>query len=464
MKLTINTLSVILILASAEPLVGQTFERTYGGSDEDCGSSVSQTVDGGYVVAGYTGSFGPSFDVYLVKTDASGDTIWTRTFGGASDDRAYSVAQTADDGYVVAGYTASFGAGFDVYLVKTDASGDTIWTRTYGGVSGDFGYGVAQTVDGGFVIVGNTQSFGVGSDDIYLVKTDASGDTMWTRTFGGTDSDRGLSVVQAADSGYVITGCTRSSGAGNYDVWLIKTDASGDTFWTRTYGGSGDDEGLSVKQAADGGYIIVGITESFGAGDYDVWLIKTDASGDTMWTRTFGSVSVDVGRSVSSTADGGYIIAGETESFGAGWTDVWLIKTDASGDTIWTRTYGGTDSDEGRSGVQTADGGYAVTGLTESLGAGDYDVWLIKTDASGLVAVAEPEPPVAHKPLGATIVRAVLFLPEAPGGLLDISGQEVLDLRAGANDVSRLSPGVYFVREAQAQAQAQAVREVVIAR
>jgi len=377
-----NVIISILLLLAGVCLAG--WERTYGGGSYDKGRSVAQTSDGGYIIAGYTYSFGAgNYDVYLVKTDAVGDTIWTRTYGGSDRDDGYSVAQTSDGGYIVAGYTESFGAGSkDVYLVKTDAVGDTIWTRTYGGSDWDEGYSVAQTSDGGYIVAGRTESFGAGSADVYLVKTDAVGDTIWTRTYGGSDNDRGYSVAQTSDGGYIVAGVyDYDLEAGTGDVYLVKTDAVGDTIWTRTYGGNDNDMGYSVAQTSDGGYIVAGWTESFGAGGDDVYLVKTDAVGDTIWMRTYGGSGDDVGFSVAQTSDGGYNVAGWTESFGVGGDDVYLVKTDAVGDTIWTRTYGGSGDDGGASVAQMSDGGYIVAGETESFSAGGSDVYLIKTNA-----------------------------------------------------------------------------------
>jgi hypothetical protein len=276
---------------------------------------------------------------------------------------------------------------------------------------------------------------------------------MWTRTYGGRYNDRGYSVAQTTDGGYVITGYTCSFGVNNYeDVWLLRTDANGDTLWARTYGGRYPDHGNSVQQTIDGGYVIAGRTYSYGFVGGDVWLIKTDVGGDTIWTRTYGDTDYDYGRSVAQTADGGYIIVGHAESYGAGEADVYLIKTGASGDTIWTRTYGGTDRDKGYSVHQTTDGGYIVTGYTGSFGAGRRDVWLIKTDSAGRATVATTtEPPIAHKP-APTIVHAILYLEpeihsqESEISLLDIAGRKVMDLQPGPNDVRHLAPGVYFVR------------------
>jgi hypothetical protein len=368
-----------------------TFQRTYGGTGYDAGSEVRQTTDGGYVVAGITSSSGAGdHDSYLVKTNANGDTLWTRTFGSRLYDQGCSVAPTADGGYIITGVADSIGAGdYDVYLVKTDAQGDTLWTRTFGGDTCDWGKSVRQTADGGYVIAAETWSFGAGLTDVYLIRTDGAGDTLWTRTFGGANYEEVYSVQQTADGGYIIAGSTSSFGAGG-DVYLIKTNANGDTQWTRTFGGTASDGGNSVQQTSDGGYIVTGTTSSFGTGS-DVYLIRTNPDGETLWTRTFGGAGSDCGYSVCQTAGGGYIIAGFTTSFGAGGVDVYLIKTDSSGDTLWTKTFGGADYDMSSSVQQTADGGYIVTGTTASSGAGGNDVYLIKTDSLGRVAVTEPK-------------------------------------------------------------------------
>jgi hypothetical protein len=187
---------------------------------------------------------------------------------------------------------------------------DTLWTRTYGGSNDDYAWSVEQTADGGYIVAGSTNSFGAGDFDCYLVKTNSQGDTLWTRTYGGSDDDRATSIQQTADGGYIVAGFTLSFGAGSGDFYLVKTNSLGDTLWTRTYGGSSDDKGFSVQRTADGGYIVAGFTLSFGAGGYDFYLVKTNSQGDTLWTRTYGGSNQDEARSAQQTADGGYIVAG----------------------------------------------------------------------------------------------------------------------------------------------------------
>jgi hypothetical protein len=358
------------------------FAKTYGGTDWDWARSVQQTSDGGYIVAGGTYSFGAgSADIILIKTDANGNIQWAKTYGGTYSDYAYSVQQTSDGGYIVAGLTDSFGAGYeDIFLIKTDASGNLQWAKTYGGTYWDVAYSVQQTSDGGYIVAGYTGSFGAGYEDIFLIKTDANGNIIWARTYGGTYEDRAYSVQQTSDGGYIVAGYTA---AGWHEVLLIKTDANGNIIWAKTYGGTSWDEAFSVQQTSDGGYIVAGYTGSFGAGYSNVFLVKTDAYGNIMWAKTYGVTDLDWAFSVQQTSDGRYIVAGITYSFGVDSGDIFLIKTYANGNVQWAKTYGGTGDEWAYSVQQTSDGGYIVAGYTGSFGAGWYDIFLMKTDANG---------------------------------------------------------------------------------
>ena len=371
------TIVFVCCVSANEPEIA--WSKTFGGADKDMGNSVHQTSDGGYIIAGETESFGAGYrDVYLVKTDENGNEEWSKTFGGADEDMGNSVQQTLDDGYIIVGLTRSPGAGHaDVYLIKTDENGNEEWNKTFGGQKTDFGYSLQQTSDGGYIITGITSSFGAGYADVYLVKTDENGNEEWSKTFGGKSADYGFSGQQTSDGGYILAGWTTSFGTGDVDIYLVKTDETGNEEWSKTFGGAGYDECQSVQQTLDGGYIIAGLTHSFGAGG-DVYLIKTDENGNEVWSKIFGGSAVDYCYQVKQIPEGGYIIIGTTYSFGAGGKDIYFMKTDSDGNVEWTRTFGGSDQDEGLSVQQVSDGGYIIAGLTVSFGAGDKDVWLIK--------------------------------------------------------------------------------------
>jgi len=390
------------ICAVLSPCSGQiTFERTYGGINSDRGYAVEQTPDGGYIVVGQTLSFGVGgLDVYVVRTDSFGNTVWAATLGGSGDDVGRCVCETGDGGYIVTGSTESTGAGsLDVYLAKIDSLGNPIWESTYGGSGADWGGCVRQTSDGGYIIAGYTSSFGSGAKDLYMVKTDSLGGVIWDVIYGGPLDDWGYSVQQTLDGGYIAVGATESSGAGSLDVYIVRTDYLGDSLWSTTYGGLSNDAGHCVQETQDGDYVIAGFIDPLSGSDYDILLMKIDSSGSTVWSTTHGGIYAEWGYWVTETQDGGYAVAGMTWSFGAGWTDVYLVKTDSLGQLLWGRTYGGSAFDWGFCVCQTSDGGYIVSGHTPSFGAGESDVYLIKTDENGLTGIEEAsrEPSVSRR-------------------------------------------------------------------
>jgi len=219
-------------------------------------------------------------------------------------------------------------------LIKTNSQGIEEWNHTFGGSGHDLGSSVKETSDGGFIITGSTDSHGNGLNDIWLIKTNSQGIEEWNQTFGGPQDDRGYSVQETTDSGFIITGYTDSFGNGSYDFWLIKTNSQGIEEWNQTFGGFHSDLGFSVQQITDGGFVLTGYTMSFGNGDSDVWLIKTNSQGIEEWNHTFGGNTRDSGLSVKETSDGGFIITGSTDSYGNGESDFWLIKTDPLGNTV----------------------------------------------------------------------------------------------------------------------------------
>jgi hypothetical protein len=465
MKARLTALTIPAVLLLPLSLYAQiTFERTYGGTEDDGGQSVVQTAEGGYYVVGYTYSTGSGgADVFVVATDPSGEERWTQTFGGAQDDYGYGVAMTAHGDCLAAGYLVTQGNA-DVTLHGNTADGGQLLIKVLGGSRDDMAYSVARNSDGGFLVGGATYSFGAGTPNAYVLRTDSLGDTLWTRTYGGAGEDYAFSARQTADSGFIICGTTYSYGAGQSDIYLIKTDAAGDTQWTQTYGGAQPEHGHSVQQTADSGYIICGTTLSFGAGAADIWLIRTDANGDTLWTRTFGGDTADLGHSVAQTADHGFILCGQTASFGAGNYDAWLIKTDSTGDTLWTRAFGGGSDDVGYSVQPTTDGGYIVAGATRSLGAGGADFYLIKTDGEGHVAVAEPKAcctrasslSLSCEPNPTSGTTRISLAPQTSSSkplalrIYDSQGHVVLTRQVSTSsfplDLRALPSGAYFIR------------------
>jgi len=367
------------------------FCKAIGGPEDDRGASLIQTSDGGYAIAGTTNSFGAGeADIYVVKLDANGNLQWTKIIGGQSWDEGRYLIQTSDGGYVITGYTYSFGAGdWDVYVVKLDANGNLQWTKTIGGKNYDGGISLIQTSDGGYAIAGSTTSFGAGGEDVYVVKLDANGNLQWTKTIGGLNRDWSSSLIQTSDGGYAIAGSTTSFGAGEADVYVVKLDANGNLQWTKTIGGPKDDGGASLIQTSDGGYAIAGSTRSFGEGRGDVYVVKLDANGNLQWTKTIGKLYSEEGYSLIQTSDGGYAIAGATKSFGAGKWDVYVVKLDANGNLQWAKTIGGPGNDgfsfsyTSADIIQTSDGGYVIAGTTSSFGAGETDVYVIKLDKNG---------------------------------------------------------------------------------
>ena len=379
-----------LLIFSVTPLVGANstmWSQTYGGSGHNDSNSLVETSDGGYAIAGYTDSFGAgNNDFWLVKTDATGTQEWNQTYGGTGNDYAYSVVETSDGGYAIAGYTDSFGAGNnDFWLVKTDATGTQEWNQTYGGTGYDVCFSLIQTSDNGFALAGYTDSVSTGGYDFWMVKTDEYGNADWSNAYGELGDDIAYSLIETSDGGYALAGYTDFLTAGNDDFCLIKVTSTGTLAWNKAYGGTENERASSIIELSTGEFVLAGYTNSFGAGNNDYWLIKTTAIGTLEWNQTYGGPNVEYANQLLATPDGGYALAGTTNSFGAGEYDFWLVKTDTNGNLAWDQTYGGTGYDVANSLVETSDGGYSLTGPTRSFGSGLSSFWLVKTDENGII-------------------------------------------------------------------------------
>jgi hypothetical protein len=363
---------------SSFPLPDTLWTRTYGGPDQEDGRQVI-AFNAGYVIGGRTRSFGAgNVDVYVIRVALNGDTVWTRTFGGAYNDGAVALTETADSCVAVA-YTSAFNTGNpDAHLVKLNAGGVVLWAKTYGGLTGEACWSVAATPDRGYILTGSAQG------DAFLLKTGETGDTTWIRYFGGSASEAGYAVRTTPDNGYILAGATESYGAGASDAWLVKTDSVGSQTWAKTFGGISDDIAWQAEVNSDGGFSLVGETWSYGPGtpDYsNLFLVKTNGQGDTIWTRNYGGIMGDGGYSIRELPSHKTIVAGYTETGGFGAADLWLLKLNDRGDTLAASVYGGTADDKGAWVLPTPDLGYLVCGTTGSFGQGGNDIWLLKIAA-----------------------------------------------------------------------------------
>ena len=400
------------------PISGEVqWVKNYGGSGEDTAQSVIQTSDGGYAVLGYSNSTDGDLtgktmavnDFWLLKLDSEGELQWSKTYGGSKDDKGQSVIQTLDGGYAIVGYAmsddgdGSNNEGFhDNWILRLDGSGNILWERSFGFSGHDHSYDVIQTDDGGFFFAGFldvTQSngegnFGKGSGltrhgvgEFWGTKLDANGNLQWRRYFGGTNNDRAHGVVQADDGGYVMAGFSESDDfdisntKGSYDFWVVKVDKNGSMLWESSFGGTGIEIAYDITKTQDGGYAIVGNTFSTDTdisknnGESDLWLIKIDDGGNLLWEKTFGGSGFEAGNGLYTTAAEGFVIAGNSKSTDGdttennGENDLWVLKTDAEGNLLHQQSFGGSQLDFGYDILETQDGSVVLVG---SIGSEDF--------------------------------------------------------------------------------------------
>jgi uncharacterized delta-60 repeat protein len=317
---------------------------------------------------------------------------WARTYGGNSYDYAHSFQQTSDGGYIIAGNTSSFNTGYDddIWILKLSSDGEIEWQKTYGGDKSDSVSFIQQTSDGGYIIAGNTSSFNTGyDDDIWILKLSSDGDIEWQKTYGGDKSDSISFIQQTSDGGYIVAGSTDSFGAGESDIWFLKLSSDGDIEWQKTYGGDKSDSISFIQQTGDGGYIAAGSTGSSGAGEIDIWFLKLSSDGAIEWQKTYGGDKSDSVSFIQQTGDRGYIVAGSTGSFGAEGSDFWILKLSSDGAIEWQKTYVGDKSYSASFIQQTGDGGYIVAGSAYSGGewGGNSEgyIWILKLSSTGAI-------------------------------------------------------------------------------
>jgi hypothetical protein len=378
------------------------WEKCIGGTDMEYGYCVKPTHDNGFIVAGTSNSVGfelpanhGSYDAYIVKLSATGAILWQTMVGRAGADYANAILQTEDDGYVMVGSTSSSDSafagnhgGFDVLVARLSADGLIEWQTLLGGSGDDYGYDISRTFDSGYIIAGRTASadgnitLNHGGYDYWVVKLSVTGSLQWQRTFGGSSDDNAVSIRQTADSGYIIAGDSysadgdKSSSRGGEDYWVLKLSPAGDIQWQKTLGGTGSDYAQAVRQTYDGGYIVAGgsnsadgdITAAVGAGDY--WVVKLSATGAITWQQSLGSAADDAANAIEVTSDGGYIVAGWVSAgsgdvTGArGQADYWLVKLSAGGTMQWQKCMGSIGNENAYSVSEAATGEYIVAGYS----------------------------------------------------------------------------------------------------
>ncbi|MCD6017303.1 MAG: hypothetical protein K0S53_424 [Bacteroidetes bacterium] len=382
------TLTLIIFIISLVCSSQTYFQKSYNKPLDQEGQDVLPTPDGGYLIAGYTNtSLLYDCDLMILKTDASGNEVWTKTYGGSKPDFPYHMLATNDGNYFLVGYSQSYGGGdMDILLQKIDPSGNEIWLKTYGGNGNDYARDITATTDGNYMIVGSSNSSSTTGQNANLIKIDPAGDVIWSKTYGGSANDHGCIVKQCSDGGYIMLGQTYSYGIGNGDAWLVKMNSTGDTTWTKTFGGSQNDEGISLTVNSDNSFTFV-VRDSSNAGkDIDTRVIKTSSTGSIIWDKTYGGNKKDTPKMIQPTSDGGYIIAAISRSFGWINPDMWFLKLTSSGDTTWTRHYGGSNNEHAYTARELADGSFISVGKTTSYGP-TMDPILLKINSNGTLTV-----------------------------------------------------------------------------
>jgi hypothetical protein len=384
--------AIVLLYSAATQLCAQSadnkhFQYTFGGGKKDFLYSTVETDDKGFISVGYTESFGAgNFDMYVIKSNSEGKLEWSKTYGGNKEDYGRSVVKSQDGkGYLLLGYSNSFSENsyFDIYLIKIDLQGDTLWSRYYGLDRSEYGYSIIATKDGGYMLLGEVINNinGEKNADVMLVKISAEGEFEWSKIYGGNLTDYLYSIEQLADGSYLMGGETNSFGAGEWDFLAVKIDVEGKLLLAKTYGALVTDYGRFASSTSDGGMLIGGNSYNFGAGDMDFVLVKTDKDGKIEWSQSYGDVGAEYMLDMKKMPEGGFVISGYTNSFGSQVEDIFLLNIREDGKINWAKTMGGEFGDYGVSVLPTSDHAIVVTGNTKSFGVKSDDCFIFKVES-----------------------------------------------------------------------------------
>jgi uncharacterized delta-60 repeat protein len=357
------------------------WDKTYGADKEDKAYDVVALKDGTIAMAGATRSFSlGKEDIYVLKTDAKGKMLWEKRLGKARKDIAYAIDDAPGKALYIAGTSKSYSkeGDYDMIVMKLDSNGNVLWGKSLGGAGKDQGYGVVTTRDGGCVVVGKTKSFGHGHYDAYVVKLSSDGKVLWSKAFGGESNDEAQAVTQLADGSLIITGGTESFGAGEFDFYIIKLAANGKKLWERYYGEKKEDMLNCVTPSAKGGFTAAGYTRSYHSHKKDLNVMRCDKDGNILWHKIVGKQNHEIANDIVSMPDDGVLVVGSDKSKGHGKNDIYVLTFDAGGKLTFEKTYGGKKNDVAHGVDRTPDGGYVIAGESESFGEEDYDVYLMK--------------------------------------------------------------------------------------
>lgn len=492
-KFTLLLILSFAFIYAQPPIIG--WQKCMGGTGGDLAESIQLTPDGGYIMSGYssssdgdaTANHGGS-DYWIVKFNATGTIAWQKSLGGTASDISKSILLTSDGGYIVCGQTYSNDGDvsgnhnfWDYWVIKLSATGTVEWKKTYGGPGSDFAYSIENTADGGYIMAGSCESNGGdvtgnhGQSDFWIVKVNASGSIQWQKSLGGTNNESASDIQATPDGGYIVAGYSFSINGdvtgnhGNVDSWIVKLSSSGILQWQKSMGGTGWDYADSIRNTNDGGYIVTGrtastdgdITANHGGNDY--WVMKLNATGNIQWQKTYGGSGEDIGHQIDHTADGGYVITGYSNSADGDVTgnhgdyDYWIIKLDATGNLQWQKSVGGAGLDRANALAIDSNGDYMVAGRTSSNDGdvsgnhgGTGDCWVVKLVPDGLATAAFEKESITIYPIPAGD-RLQLQTPANTTitkiKITNMSGQVVLEENQNSTsiNVENLVKGMYIL-------------------
>lgn len=388
MRLSIlNIVALFTLLLSPTSLFSQSgpLQKVFGTMGIDQGYSLISTADNGLMLVGSASGSGNSENILLMKLTEEMEVSWVKSFGGSRDDFARSVIQTSDGGFVAIGSTNSQGQGEDIFALKTDQNGNLIWSQALGGASEERGFTVIETADQGLLIGGSTTSVGAGRRDAILYKLDSTGALQWSTVIGGDDNDNAFNILELADGSFLFTGTQFSFGAGSHDLWVVKLDSGGQVLWAKTYGASTEDHCRTIIPTEDGNFLIVGHTRINGAADWNMLLVKITPDGNLIWANSYGGGGDELGEGITSLGSNRYVLYGFTTSFGGGGRDAFLIEVDQDGQVNNASVYGGAGNDFPPFGpdspvLMTADQQLMATGTTTGGQIGQEDILIVRTN------------------------------------------------------------------------------------